>query len=211
MDGLRILHEAQNAGLKFSVLGEKLHIRGPRPTITLEAIIRDNKSAIIEAIISTSHSGDSDETSCGPENHQVSSPPQHDLGNYSKSWFPGDKSRLNCEEGNGSATTDDGIDWMQYIEDGERMRLLGHREYPNPCRYCGMRSRHMLPCPMRFDDDLTTLPTGTYKGRRVDECPTDYLLQMQATHWKDSTEDLRNEARRVIYLRTNFGMTDVPV
>lgn len=99
------------------------------------------------------------------------------------------------------------IDWFKHIDDRDRRQLLGPREYPNPCRYCGCRSRHWSRCPTRFDDELTTVAQGQFRGRRLDDCPTSFLHQLVRAGWMWASPELQNEARRILYLRINY-LTD---
>ncbi|WP_339908604.1 hypothetical protein [Symmachiella dynata] len=99
------------------------------------------------------------------------------------------------------AGADDETDWFEHIADDERQN-------PAKCQYCGMHSRHWSMCPTRYDDQLTIVPTGRFRGSRLDQCPNSYLRQLIRSKWRWVREDLRNEAYRIIYLRTHFRTTD---
>ncbi|QDT51688.1 hypothetical protein Pan258_57800 [Symmachiella dynata] len=176
------LVECEALGVKLLLTeGGGLAIDAPRDALTPELLdrLKSHKAAICDALRSGSVS-----TSLAKQ-------------------FEGDAIDLSEQ-----MTGVDEIDWFEQISDDERECLLGKRQFPPQCRYCLSRARHWSTCPTQRDDLLTKVPAGRFKGQRLDKCPTSYLRQLLRSNWRWVSTFLRNEAERIIYLRTHFGTTD---
>lgn len=96
-------------------------------------------------------------------------------------------------------------DWFDHIDPSDHRILLGPRKFPDACKFCCLRSRHPSGCPVRHIDELTQLPNGQFRGKRLDQCPTNYLRQIVKFEWRWVPEALKSEAERIIYRRQHFG------
>lgn len=61
------------------------------------------------------------------------------------------------------------------ISSEARDHLLGPRERPAPCPWCGGRTRHGALCVELRASWEPTLPFGKHRGKRLSDVPTDYL------------------------------------
>ena len=75
------------------------------------------------------------------------------------------------------------------ITDVDRAYLLGPRERPTPCLWCGGRTRHGALCEELHKGWELKLPWGAHRGKRLSEVPTDYL------NWLLRKADLQSELR----------------
>ncbi|WP_423838938.1 hypothetical protein [Symmachiella dynata] len=177
-----ILADCESLGVKLLLIqGGGLAIDAPRDALTPQLLdrLKSHKAAICDALRSESAS-----TSLAKQ-------------------FEG-----NAIDSFEQITGVDKVDWFEQISDHERKRLLGKREFPPQCRYCLCRARHWSTCPTRRDDLLTKIPAGRFKGHRLDKCPNSYLRRLIRSDWRWVSTFLRNEAERIIYLRTHFGTTE---
>lgn len=74
----------------------------------------------------------------------------------------------------------DTIDWWQHILDEDRAYLLGPRDWPQPCPWCGGRLRHNPLCVELRASWEPSLPFGKHKGKRLGDVPRDYLAWLLA-------------------------------
>lgn len=63
----------------------------------------------------------------------------------------------------------------QAISDADRDYLLGPRDWPGPCPWCGGRLVHRAACDELRREWMPIIPFGKYRGRRADELPADYI------------------------------------
>ncbi len=56
--------------------------------------------------------------------------------------------------------------------------LLGPREYPRPCPWCGGRTCHSQMCDELRQSWLPVMPFGKHCGTRIDQIPRSYLAWM---------------------------------
>lgn len=71
------------------------------------------------------------------------------------------------------SNTDLSTDYWEHISDADREYLLGPREFPAPCPWCGGRIRHNSTCvTWTWEPEL---PFGKHKGKKVSAVPLDYL------------------------------------
>jgi hypothetical protein len=63
----------------------------------------------------------------------------------------------------------------QAIRDADRKHLLGPRNWPAPCSWCGGRLIHRAACNELRQEWVPIMPFGKHRGRRVDELPADYI------------------------------------
>lgn len=63
----------------------------------------------------------------------------------------------------------------RHLRDADRDYLLGPRDWPDPCPWCGGRLVHSAACDELRRQWVPVMPFGKHRGRRVDELPTDYL------------------------------------
>lgn len=71
---------------------------------------------------------------------------------------------------------DEANDWhWQQIDDVDRDYLLGPRNWPAPCAWCGGRLAHRLACAELRRECIPVIPFGKHRGRRVDALPRDYI------------------------------------
>ena len=70
----------------------------------------------------------------------------------------------------------DANEWnWQHIDATDRDYLLGPRNWPDPCPWCGGRLVHSTACDDLRREWQPTLPFGRYKGLRISNVPVDYL------------------------------------
>ena len=91
--------------------------------------------------------------------------------------------------------TDDVNKWhWENITSADRDYLLGPRNWPAPCPWCGGRSVHRPACNELRREWVPIIPLGKHRGRRTDELPADYIdwiLTRQV-----GSEAFRDELRR---------------
>ena len=90
--------------------------------------------------------------------------------------------------------------WSQ-ISEANRRYLLGPRNWPDPCVWCGGRLCHSEMCNVLHEHWAPRLEFGKHKGQRIKDVPTDYL------QWLIKTRTVRDDdTRRAICRR--LGVDD---
>lgn len=82
----------------------------------------------------------------------------------------------------------------QAISDADRDYLLGPRDWPDPCPWCGGRLVHSETCRELRRQWSPVIPFGKHRGRRADELHRDYIDWILAKGIGD--KDFRDELRR---------------
>lgn len=80
------------------------------------------------------------------------------------------------------------------INDADRDFLLGPRNWPAPCPWCGGRLVHRVVCDELRREWVPTIPFGKHRGRRADELPNDYIDWILSKG--AGSEGFRDELRR---------------
>jgi len=65
-------------------------------------------------------------------------------------------------------------EWWHLVSDDDLEHLLGPRNWPGPCPWCGGHLRHSQACREQTESWLPTMPFGKHKGERIDTLPVDY-------------------------------------
>ena len=82
----------------------------------------------------------------------------------------------------------------QAISDADRDYLLGPRNWPDPCPWCGGRMVHGAACNELRREWVPILPFGKHRGRRADDLPADYIDWILTR--EVGSEGFRDELRR---------------
>jgi uncharacterized protein (DUF3820 family) len=78
-----------------------------------------------------------------------------------------------------SVAADDGWDYWPDLYGSDREYLLGPRNVPVPCPWCGGRTRHSAECDELTDAWVYRMEWGKHEGKRIDELPAGYLCWMR--------------------------------
>ena len=91
------------------------------------------------------------------------------------------------------AAVEETNDYWSCISAEDRAYLLGPREYPSPCLWCGGRLRHNPQCvTWTWEPEM---PFGKHKGKKVSDVPLDYLRWL-AKNSVRLDEELRSAIER---------------
>lgn len=82
----------------------------------------------------------------------------------------------------------------QAISDADRDYLLGPRDWPDLCPWCGGRLVHRAACDDLRRGWVPIIPFGKHRGRRADELPADYIAWILARDV--GSEAFRDKLRR---------------
>ncbi len=121
--------------------------------------------------------------------------------------------RTVCELPQQSDASDfiDANDWYwENIDEADRERLLGPRNWPSPCAWCGGRTVHSAACDELRRGWIPVFSFGKYRGRRADTVPRQYIdwvlrkkvgddeFRSDLRRWRESgrTESLRTSGNR---------------
>ena len=103
-------------------------------------------------------------------------PPQVETSTWPKTFLPASDERAAYNE-----------HCWRNISDEARAYLLGHRERPAPCPWCGGRLRHSVMCAELHAAWEPKLPFGKHAGKRLSDTPKTYLLWLlRNSHSLDS-------------------------
>ena len=69
--------------------------------------------------------------------------------------------------------------YWQQVKAEDQVYLLGPRNWPDPCVWCGGRLRHSSFCHDLQKSWESELTFGKHKGRRISDVPLDYLLWLR--------------------------------
>ncbi len=95
---------------------------------------------------------------------------------------------------NGCTDAENEFCWSQ-LNDRDLVYLTAPRESPDPCPWCGGRTRHNPACDELRGSWEVVMPFGKWKGKPLSEVPDDYL------HWLRNKLDLDPELRDAIQAR----------
>jgi hypothetical protein len=82
--------------------------------------------------------------------------------------------------------------WDQ-LDEKDRRYLTGPRRWPDPCAWCGGRRCHSAMCDELHEHWAVRLKFGKYKGRKIQDLPSDYLLwllKVRAVRDQDARKDI---------------------
>lgn len=82
--------------------------------------------------------------------------------------------------------------WEQ-IPDRDLVYLVAPRKYPDPCPWCGGRTKHNPTCDELRGSWEIAMPFGKWKGKPISQVPADYLMWLVA-----NSESLDIELREAI-------------
>ncbi len=70
---------------------------------------------------------------------------------------------------------DESDNYWNQISKEDQQYLVGPKNWPNPCPWCGGRLQHSSDCVQMQAPWAPTMPFGKYKGKSVGEVPVSYL------------------------------------
>ena len=91
----------------------------------------------------------------------------------------------------------------QAISDADRDYLLGPRDWPDPCLWCGGRLSHHAVCDELRREWVPIIPFGKHRDRRADELPADYIAWILTRDV--GSKAFRDELRRWREYRLEVG------
>jgi hypothetical protein len=166
-----LLATAKAAGLSVHSEGEKLVMRGPRKAKDLALMLAARKTDVLNALASRQSS-------------VVSSLAHHGGLDDNAPSFHMDFTERNEF-------------YWQNISDEDRAHLLGPRNWPKPCAWCGGRVAHSPACKELRKGWELKMPFGKHKGVALSDVPSHYLQRLVWFNVKMSNE-LREAVKRTL-------------